>query len=1187
MLEAIDVLVSRGARIRMRGIGRDALRGEVIEVVFETLPLDLAVFVLDNAAERGFRIVLAPEDGGGWALQAWPTGIGDVRSELLLANLEGVRLTGRFRPGEDARTLLAHAGLRGDESVLVPGAVVQALQLVGYRTRFEDAEGRRLEVHVAPGRYIRRVRVRGALPLSERRVRRALSMSARPGSLAFGSCVHPKELRNPPRPPICPDDDLACQVWAHGERERLQKFLFDEGFLHADVRLGLACGRASDEADLWIMLDLGKPYRLRPKDIEVRGNLGPRDARWVARLFRPTVSPFLPLPRRVRREDIDNAKDAVERELAEPRVRRIGTSGAARRGLRFPYPNARVQTNYDRFTPQNPPPGRPPLVVDVRLGRGLRVDILGNERVSDGRLVDKMQIFKRREPPTPAAADREAEHIRIYYQSLGHVLATVEGSLPDFGGTGPVRMVMRVDEGPSARIARLDLRMPPTIPVKVRKRIGRKLRSEQSIRRWGRWTDTAARTDLATVARLLHEEGYPCARARYEVAFWPEAWDEGAFATFTFDPGDAPPGRPAWLERAFDPEGLARLRKTDRLRLFVRLVVDAGPRVVTSPHEQLVYLAEPIPPTRDVSGLPTTPTGRWGLPRIMRNTPLRRPKDERVGGIPLRPGLARETARAIRRTYRRSGYPVADAEVHFVAKDEHGATVRATQLDRLVESSAICRSGGGAVLVDTEVAVYEGRRGTFGTTLLRGNFKTRPYVVRREIAWKEQAPYDVGRVEKTARNIDATGVADGVDIRARPSGCDLADDEATDCRVHHVITMREAKDVFMRPAFGMGLATLDPLYVFLRPALPNVFGTGWDLLLEGHWGFNVFRALCSGQSCYERSAQLSLTRRHWFATPLTFSTTARIQQRVTPARGRISSVLSDTQIKWPISRKWQIYGGYLFQIANISKDLVRTAFGEDAGCGPDGMEPCPVVNRRQAVVPDHTGAFQTGVTWQDVDNAFNPHDGFMASLDAMIASPWLGGWDWWIKFDLAWQHFVPIPRTDDRLDVRYSLRYGHAIPLPNAPGAATRSIPEVWRYFGGGTQDLGLRGIQPQTMLVDVEEVEDAFGFVRLRPRAVGGHIRLLGTLALQVVSVRDLFGGALAHSLFFDFGILTQRWQDVRISRDLRGSVGVNLVKFDIRLVTVALGYAVLVPNRIWPGNVRPTDDPNGRFVFDVGVTF
>ena len=88
----------------------------------------------------------------------------------------------------------------------------------------------------------------------------------------------------------------------------------------------------------------------------------------------------------------------------------------------------------------------------------------------------------------------------------------------------------------------------------------------------------------------------------------------------------------------------------------------------------------------------------------------------------------------------------------------------------------------------------------------------------------------------------------------------------------------------------------------------------------------------------------------------------------------------------------------------------------------------------------------------------------------------------------------------------------------------------------------------------------------------------------MQVTSVKNILGGALAHSIFYDFGVLTQFWQDVRFPRDFRHSIGVNFLKLDIRIVTMSLGYAILIPGKY---NVGPTDDRNGRVVFDVGVTF
>ena len=299
---------------------------------------------------------------------------------------------------------------------------------------------------------------------------------------------------------------------------------------------------------------------------------------------------------------------------------------------------------------------------------------------------------------------------------------------------------------------------------------------------------------------------------------------------------------------------------------------------------------------------------------------------------------------------------------------------------------------------------------------------------------------------------------------------------------------------------------------------------------------------------------------------------------MTPARGSVLSILGTLGFSWKLSKRWQTYFGYLIQAANISKDVVK----------PSTTPDIIVINRRDAVVTDLTGALQAGFTYTNIeDNPFNPEDGFIASVDVMFASPIFGGRDWWVRTDLSWQHFIPIPRTQNRLAVRYALNYGHAAPLRGLPFADTTSVPEVWRYFGGGTVDRGLRGIRPEEMLVDLETIDQAAGTQRIRYTPIGGHIRALGTLALQVVSVRDFLGGKLAHALFYDFGILTQRWAYVQVPRDLRHTVGLNFIKWDIRLVTVSLGWAVLVPNAIAPGNVRANDPRYGRFVFDVGVTF
>jgi outer membrane protein assembly factor BamA len=503
-------------------------------------------------------------------------------------------------------------------------------------------------------------------------------------------------------------------------------------------------------------------------------------------------------------------------------------------------------------------------------------------------------------------------------------------------------------------------------------------------------------------------------------------------------------------------------------------------------------------------------------------------------------------------------------------------------------------TSGTAVEVETELSVYEGRRGTFGDTLLRGNFKTRGWALRRQFEYKSGDVYDRSRTDATLTNIEGLGVSESVEVTPYPVDCELETDapNPNQCVVHHVLEMREAKDVAMNISGGLGFATLDPIYLFLNPRFPNMWGTAWDFEVLGHYGFNTqsvpagvpFLGDCAGQACYERSVRGNLIRPRIFGTRFTLDVGGTYQLRLTPARGRIESAIGTLNFSAPINNRLQIFFGYLIQRANISQDVVKPAFDPSV---PDRGSPPGVINRRDAIVADRTAGLRVGLTYNNTENPFNPDKGVIASADALFASPIFGGIDWFVRLDAGFQHFIPIPRTDNRLNFRYSLRYGQAIPLPGLPITDTRSVPEVWRYFGGGTVDLGVRGLLPETMLVDIEEVDEGAGVTRLHYTAQGGHIRALATIALQVVTVKDFLGGSIAQSLFFDFGVLAQKWSQLQFSRDFRRSVGVNFVKWDIKFVTLALGYAVLIPNAIAPGNVKPIDDRNGRFIFDVGITF
>jgi outer membrane protein assembly factor BamA len=1224
-VEAVLEDLARRPGIRVTDQARtiDRLRGETLTARIEGVDGGLLQYMLERIAEDGYQLLLEPVGERAYLLIALRSRPGQGRGLELVGvdsrTVEGTTLSGETT--EDIAKLLPQPS----GGVLTVG-ITEQLAAVGYRAALQAAGPGRITVQVSPGRAIRRVRVHGHVPLSEREVRRVLSPQARPGALAPGNCLPPKDLRYRPRqvapgesgPPvdedddpaphrsrICTEDDLACREWERTELHRLERFLFDNGYLAGRASLAFACGDHGDEVDLHVTLRKGQAYRVGT--MKITGNLSTQDQRWIRRVFRPTVSPFIPIRSRITRKHVEEAKERAAREYAEPR----SGPGSARRQLKFPYPGVRIDTDFDRRDPKTLPPGRTlPLEIDVQLGQGVKTEFLFNDAIADNRLRGQLQLWKRREPANAAAAQREAAHLRGFYQSRGFMLARVEGSFEDFGSLPTLRFAIAERcgdswcpaEGPRVKVREAELIIPPVqLPPEeeaavaaVIEQVQRSYERQRKLEPRANFTDAHARDDLGLLLAVLADAGYLCAQATMRVAFWPEGLEtrgqHAVFDVFTELDGG---GAPRWLEEQLDAGGLTELRKQRRAGVYLRIEVVLGPRVVTSGVEEVRYLEQPIPGSRETGGLPVLEHGAWGKPLMLRDSPLRRAGDEEAGDIPVYLTLDREVERDIVRRYRASGYPLADVELRWRYVDAQGQVHRVAQAERLATPEVgLCREQARQprAPIATELAVYEGRVGRFGTTLVRGNFKTRRRVLvhKRTKTWKEAQAYDRREVDETRRNIEGMGVTESVQIRELEVGCHLDDDE-DQCVVHHVISVIESKDRALDVTGGIGGATLDPFYVFLRPTLPNMLGTAWDLNLDGHFGFgSTSQAFCGQENCYERSGRVSLSRRRIFASPLTFEVTGQVQRRLTPARGQIDSVLGQARFTWPINKRWRMYSGYLVQVANISKDVAKPILGVDEGCtNPSGDPSCRSPNRREAIVPDRTGALQAGAVWQRVDNAFNPEKGVILTLDGLFATPSLGR-DWWLRGDVAWQQFVPIPRTDGRLNFRYSLRYGHALPLPGLPGAGSTSVPEIWRYFGGGTIDLGIRGIEPQTMLVDVERIPGPYGTARLRPVAQGGHIRALGTVALQVVSVERFLGGKLAHSVFMDLGVLTQRWSQVQLGRDLRRSVGVNFVKWDIKIVTVSVGYAVLVPDRIWPGgNVGPTDDRNGRFVFDVGATF
>ena len=537
-------------------------------------------------------------------------------------------------------------------------------------------------------------------------------------------------------------------------------------------------------------------------------------------------------------------------------------------------------------------------------------------------------------------------------------------------------------------------------------------RDAARLRRGGTFSEQNAVDDIKNILGSLADAGYLCARATVKLAFWESGLDKGGERA-SLDLNDLLQGGggPAWSGQ-FSPAGLEAIRAEQRVDLFLRIEIRPGPRVLTARSEDIQYLETPLPRDRQLRGIPRSEDGNWGAPRIFESTPLRGGRRDGPGDVPLSPKVDTLAQEAIINKYRNNGYPFADAELSWRYRTE----------DRVVElggpqevaERGICRENSRALTVKLEpsLAVFEGPQAVFGRTEFRGNFKTRDWVLRRELKYEEGDRYEQSRVDSSLGSMQETGTISGGTVTSYDVGCQ-AEDEVTAkgaprCTINQIVSVEEAKDITADLRLGFGAQTLNPLYVFIRPSFPNVFGTAVDIEAEALWGFplsNLLSAtdLCGGFECFERHASATFIRNHIFGTRANLEITGQFSRRVTPARGRVDAAFGQLRFTWRVGERANMYSGYLIQLANLSKDSVRPLGG---GAGE-------VISRRDAIVSDRTGALEAGYAWTNTDNPFNPNKGIIASVALRLASPLLAGQDWWFSHGLTFQQFVPIraPQT--------------------------------------------------------------------------------------------------------------------------------------------------------------------------------
>ncbi len=443
---------------------------------------------------------------------------------------------------------------------------------------------------------------------------------------------------------------------------------------------------------------------------------------------------------------------------------------------------------------------------------------------------------------------------------------------------------------------------------------------------------------------------------------------------------------------------------------------------------------------------------------------------------------------------------------------------------------------------------------TIGKVVIRGNFRTRDWIIRDALRFREGAPLTRDALGDAVRRLRNTALFDAVNIKP------LELENTTEGAVHTVVEVTERHGL-AQFEFEAGYSSFNGAFGKVIPSFKNLFGVGLALDLTGTIGFDLGAALDRDLVLRQLAAEATLRIPPWLPGSLGFQRelTAFHRRQDTPRFG----LLRTTGLTAALSRTWErpragsrparaITAGFHYDFRSRERNVDSL---RPIGAGDD---------ESQVPITTLTGSVGATFEWeQRVDHRgtlspLAPESGFRFDGQVSFASPYLGGQDTFVKVSAAGSKYWSL---GSHLMLRADLRFDQGFPLG---GAAL--LPEVERFFAGG--DATVRGYEDDRLATEVIEVgvPPLSNIKQIRIFPAGGNIRTLGSLDAQLRIYKFV-----ATALFVDAGLIANQWSTVTLD-DVRPSVGAALV----RLVT-PFGVAAL--ERAVPIRPQLGDDPRGRW--------
>ncbi len=426
-----------------------------------------------------------------------------------------------------------------------------------------------------------------------------------------------------------------------------------------------------------------------------------------------------------------------------------------------------------------------------------------------------------------------------------------------------------------------------------------------------------------------------------------------------------------------------------------------------------------------------------------------------------------------------------------------------------------------------------------GPVFVRGNFKTRESVIRREIPFKTGDPFSFSKVEEAGRNLRSLGVFRSVRLQFLGLEEQLSE-------IPVIVTVIERFDDYGAMEVGGGFSTDNLYFTSFSYQNKNLFGLAKSMELRGEVGAEIQ----SGRATYQDP--------RFLGTELIFEISAYGRSEDTVRLGDIITYGSSVTVKKRWSQRLQWFVRYEIRRVSYKETLIRVSGAPEEESRVNFSTTTASIG--PTVILDHR------------DNPLVPKKGYRLTSSVRLASEYLGGDDNFLHFNATGQFFLPLPFG---LVLAQGLRYDHGLPF-----WGTQALPKVERFFAGG--DTTVRGYEEDMLFTQLlrTPMHPTGSGEFFKVTSLGGNIRFISNTELQfpIWKRSVILGMPIWGAAFFDTGYIINHYNSFGTSLFHSGYGGA------LRLVTpvgvISLEYAVPL-NLVWG------TDPKGRIHFNFGFIF